>query len=858
MLADGCAMCGLIGTNNFVVEDLPVGPRWFCTEKHFAQYAGLPVKEFGYYGLDRIEYEDSGDEPEYGWEDDEYEAESKKRKRGFRKCSKCGDRGHNAPKCENPQYYEALARKEEMLDHVDYAIKEFTKDAKEYSLNRRYDMAKMRREDATDMRKLKRMIENNHFGKAWRFAFGLDSEPREYAPNALWDIWDAESFEMEGMLGNWEGKLDDEPVYCPNCKWDGLESDLVQRGGRYSSWICPDCMRKDWEYTAFNAESKKLPPVEKAIDTGIASGATMEGLDLALGAESFKGEGTLEPCPHDAGIDSEEVSWLGEGDRVVHITGRCRDCSAEGEGYVQIEFEDGERWKDDEWSAEEEPSVYWWIKGALMEKMKDDREVTIDDVENIILMVAANAPLNSIDKGMKEAEQLGDKTIWEMLKLAAIGRSEILTEDQIHSEKLRDFQAEEYTVADEDWSGRSCEDCYEEIKKGDLIHDDGYGILICKKCYSNYKIPCEHEACDERFKDKDEEREHRQETCNRCGGEGWVMTHYTPATYHDPADVDGEDCEECWGEGWVCDKFNAEDYPTTRPNCKCGATLEWDNTRKAWYCTKCPFNTYKAERDEPPEEDDPLESWMEDFDADSNGDITIRQQAIDTIEARVADYSTHEDVNRYEGNPNQYLYHKLRYAWGNHPEQREEIIQQYIRGIEDGRIDPSNPLPHGAPNQHLPSKWDAESFSAEGDECSNCGVVMGEDYQAVDCCGTTVCDKCVAWAFSVEGGKWDDLVIHGIQPSSEEKKAWDKLQSDGDVFCHKCLEKIIPNAYESHWAESFAAESNGDKQLDLAVKRTKMSAVRTGLAITTFALVMWNVWTNKKQEKDIADIMTLI
>jgi len=100
-------------------------------------------------------------------------------------------------------------------------------------------------------------------------------------------------------------------------------------------------------YYGLEAETKKLPPVEKAEISGIASGATMEGLDLALG-----GEGTLEPCPHDAGIDSEEVSWLGEGDRVVHITGRCRDCSAEGEGYVQIDFEDGERWKDDEWGAE--------------------------------------------------------------------------------------------------------------------------------------------------------------------------------------------------------------------------------------------------------------------------------------------------------------------------------------------------------------------------------------------------------------------------------------------------------------------------------------------------------------------------
>ena len=37
------------------------------------------------------------------------------------------------------------------------------------------------------------------------------------------------------------------------------------------------------------SESKKLPPIEKAIDSGIASGATMEGLDLALGAEDWYG-----------------------------------------------------------------------------------------------------------------------------------------------------------------------------------------------------------------------------------------------------------------------------------------------------------------------------------------------------------------------------------------------------------------------------------------------------------------------------------------------------------------------------------------------------------------------------------------
>ena len=49
-------MCG--GKGLFQVEDLPVGPRWFCTEKHYAQYAGLPVKESGYYGFE-AEYDQS-------------------------------------------------------------------------------------------------------------------------------------------------------------------------------------------------------------------------------------------------------------------------------------------------------------------------------------------------------------------------------------------------------------------------------------------------------------------------------------------------------------------------------------------------------------------------------------------------------------------------------------------------------------------------------------------------------------------------------------------------------------------------------------------------------------------------------
>ena len=92
----------------------------------------------------------------------------------------------------------------------------------------------------------------------------------------------------------------------------------------------------------------------------------------------------------------------------------------------------------------------------------------------------------------------------------------------------------------------------------------------------------------------------------------------------------------------------------------------------------------------------------------------------------------------------EYLYFKLRYAWEKHPEDREGIIQQYIRGIEDGRIDPSNPLPHGESNQHLPSKWDAESFSAEfAAEASYCSNF--NDHQWIPFGSEEMsCDKCDA------------------------------------------------------------------------------------------------------------------
>ena len=47
-----CAMCDF--KSKFVVENLAVGTRTFCSEKCYANYMGLPVRGNGYYGLELI------------------------------------------------------------------------------------------------------------------------------------------------------------------------------------------------------------------------------------------------------------------------------------------------------------------------------------------------------------------------------------------------------------------------------------------------------------------------------------------------------------------------------------------------------------------------------------------------------------------------------------------------------------------------------------------------------------------------------------------------------------------------------------------------------------------------------------
>ena len=128
---------------------------------------------------------------------------------------------------------------------------------------------------------------------------------------------------------------------------------------------------------------------------------------------------------------------------------------------------------------------------------------------------------------------------------------------------------------------------------------------------------------------------------------------------------------------------------------------------------------------------------------------------------------------------------------------------------------------------------------------------------------------------------WYDLVASGDDPNLVPYESCATCEGEGIIVtsytpatrfdpadidyidCEECIEGEYDPAYYmdkegQYYAESFKAETNGDRQLEESVKRTKMSMIRTGLAITTFGIVLWNLWTNKKQEKQIDDIMDVV
>ena len=117
-----------------------------------------------------------------------------------------------------------------------------------------------------------------------------------------------------------------------------------------------------------------------------------------------------------------------------------------------------------------------------------------------------------------------------------------------------------------------------------------------------------------------------------------------------------------------------------------------------------------------------------------------------------------------------------------------------------------------------------------------------------------------AESFEAEDYYWTDNEDDG-EVWSEHESGWAVVVgNNGDIYIEDPYNAIIEGGFSSmedaknaveKILNTFEAENHADRQLEESIKRTKMSAIRTGLAITTFGIVMLNLWTNRKQSQQI-------
>ena len=278
------------------------------------------------------------------------------------------------------------------------------------------------------------------------------------------------------------------------------------------------------------------------------------------------------------------------------------------------------------------------------------------------------------------------------------------------------------------------------------------------------------------------------------------------------------------------EKFQA-DYPTVRPNCKCGATLEWDNLRKAWYCISCPFNTYKAEENL--------------CDCGEKTEITCEICSKEHGDLCKICYDEHiVDCPHCEGDGG------IPRSWVSDSGDRWNPPSLDVTSFDtceycegEGKICESD-------YDNIPQfSWDAESFSADGKsksgECYSCGEKgihalskkLTEDGNCPNCGALQeICDECgitgnpdVGW--EGHGGIEIGVFVEAYDNEGKRISPKDAPEVGEGSFCIPCVEKWrkmgVRFEYDEWGAESFSAESNGDLQLDESKKSLYQQAIDT-------------------------------
>jgi len=348
------------------------------------------------------------------------------------------------------------------------------------------------------------------------------------------------------------------------------------------------------------ADSKKINPIEKAGLSGVASGATIEGLSALMGAEidknyfyvyherssgketgniEFTYEPTIENWTAIDDPDFEDDPYYRQDKEYELVDEMLRDENsrlfkfyANNPIYGEDEFQTNYKVRDEEGNVENLSFDISWNEPTNVDRRRKyfDYDTPLDrlsfqhldaedqsaywllkgemqsraplnqmDLEQILEMLQ-NVPKKEMNEAMEQAEMMGDEAAMIVLVMADNKRKfreKYASEDEPSIEKSTAYFAA---------LKNKNPDLARKIEFSVKNEEDLPTEEIEKAGFQEDKI---EEWVD--LVGVEDSNLVGFEICSDCEGEGFIITNYYPATRYDPADGDFEECEICYGSGEI-------------------------------------------------------------------------------------------------------------------------------------------------------------------------------------------------------------------------------------------------------------------------------------------------------------------
>ena len=376
------------------------------------------------------------------------------------------------------------------------------------------------------------------------------------------------------------------------------------------------------------ADSKKINPIEKAGISGVASGATIEGLSALMGADSIEkkyftrygfseggkewGEISFEwmptvnewrPYNEDDPLSKDDLELFRKEKEYELVNEMLNDEKSrlhtfyinnpyhvdEEEFNTKYEVlnEDGEienlglliswdepeiEYRKSQYSTDPETPLYRFEFLDAEEQsaywfLKGEMQsrAPLNEMDlEQIMEMLQNVPKKEMDDAIEQAEMMGDEAAMIVLVMAD-NKRKFREEYASEDEELSHEQLRAYFARLKDKNPKLAKEIEISIKDQSYLPPHS----VINKAGFDYEII---EAWADLVAEEDKYAPF--ERCDECEGEGYILTSYTSATRFDPADGDGEDCGECGGTG----EIDPADYMYSNHDGQVGYLAETFNT----------------------------------------------------------------------------------------------------------------------------------------------------------------------------------------------------------------------------------------------------------------------------------------